>query len=153
MRLDATRGSADRRALVTAGVIAGAVLGSPAPQHLFLAGGRQTMPGYAYRSFAGDAFAIVRLEAARDLFFPLVRARLAASGGWTDTVGHDPTFGQETRVPDSWGTTPTDGLRTSIGAGLGLGWDMLRLDLVRGLDRGGEWQFLVSIDPRFWPIL
>jgi hypothetical protein len=30
---------------------------------------------------------------------------------------------------------------------------MLRLDLVRGLDRGGEWQFLVSIDPRFWPIL
>lgn len=153
IRLDATRGSADRRALVTAGVIAGAVLGSPAPQHLFLAGGRQTMPGYAYRSFAGDAFAIVRLEAARDLFFPFVRARLAATGGWTDTVGHDPTFGQETRVPASWATTPTDGLRTSIGAGLGLGWDMLRLDLVRGLDRGGEWQFLVSIDPRFWPIL
>jgi hypothetical protein len=159
VRLEALRGSADRRSTVGASLSAGAVLGTAQPQHLFLAGGRHTIPGYAYRSFAGEAFAIGRVEVARDLFFPFVRGRLMATGGWLGLVGDDvlelvdATAGRPTGVPSSWRASKTEGVRTSIGAGLGLGWDLLRLDLVRGLDSGGEWQFLVSVDPRFWPIL
>lgn len=151
--LDAMRGTVDRRTTVTATVDAGIALGSLAPQHLYLAGGRHTLPGYAYRSFAGDAYAIGRVEAAHDLFFPFVRARVGLIAGWTDLIGDDPNAGQDSRIPASWGVTATDGLLTSFSAGVGLGWDLLRLDVARGLNGGGEWQFLVSVDPRFWPIL
>jgi hypothetical protein len=156
---EALRGSADRRSTIGFSLSTGAVLGTPAPQHLFLAGGRHTIPGYAYRSFAGEAFAIGRVEATRDILFPFLRGRVSATAGWLDNFHEDAVAiaddagNVRAGVPASWGVRPTESIRTSIGAGIGLGWDLLRLDLVRGLNSGGEWQFLVSVDPRFWPIL
>jgi len=151
--IDAIRESADRHASLEAGLSAGTMIGGAAPQQLFLAGGRNTIPGYAYRSFAGDAFVLTHVEAGRDLLSPFVRGRLTFTAGWTGMLDDDPTAGQQTRVPASWDASPTHGIRPSVGAGVGLGWDLLRLDLARGLGRGGEWQFLLSIDPQFWPIL
>jgi hypothetical protein len=151
--IGAVRVSGDRRSTISAGLLAGAVFGTPAPQQLFLMGGRQTIPGFAFRSFAGDVFTVARVELARDLLFPFVRGRLTGTTGWTDLLDDDPSTSAQARVPATWNTATTGGLRTSIGAGIGLGWDLLRLDLVRGLGSGGEWQFLMSIDPRFWPIL
>jgi hypothetical protein len=43
-------------------------------------------------------------------------------------------------------------MRASAGAGVGLFWDVVRLDVVRGL-RGGEWQLLFSVKPSLWNVL
>src|SRR5690606_41321270 len=51
------------------------------------------------------------------------------------------------------GLPGTDGVRTSVGFGVSGFWDQLRLDLVRGLNRGGEWQLLFSIAPDFRDML
>jgi hypothetical protein len=139
------RGSADRRSSAELRTTAGVALGSPAPQQLFLLGGRHTLPGYPYRVFGGDAFVLANLEAARDLLYPFVRARITGAAGWTGT--------RETEPPLSWGTAETRTVRTSAGLGLGFVYDLLRIDLARGLSRGGEWQLLVSLEPRIWPWL
>jgi hypothetical protein len=36
---------------------------------------------------------------------------------------------------------------------LGLGWDVLRLDLAKGLRDGGEWEVILWVKPDFWPWL
>ncbi|MYG49399.1 MAG: hypothetical protein F4164_08560 [Gemmatimonadales bacterium] len=59
-----------------------------------------------------------------------------------------------------FGVSGGEGLRASTGLGLGLFYDILRLDLMRGL-RGdpspggseGNWVLLLSVDPRFFRIL
>jgi hypothetical protein len=115
--------------------------GDRLPQGHRLIGGRGTLPGYPFRSFVGSAAIAGSLEAATDLWGPLVRLRGGTHAGWS---------GREAAgVLDSWGVEPTAGLRTSVSMGLGLGWDVVRVDVARGLN-GGEWQVLFSIDPRWW---
>jgi hypothetical protein len=31
-----------------------------------------------------------------------------------------------------------------------LGWDVIHLDLARGLREGGEWEFIFSVNHAFW---
>jgi alpha-beta hydrolase superfamily lysophospholipase len=33
------------------------------------------------------------------------------------------------------------------------GWDILRLDLARGLSSGGRWQLVLSVHPELWDML
>jgi hypothetical protein len=33
---------------------------------------------------------------------------------------------------------------------MGLGWDLLHLDAGRGLNEGGDWEFVLSVQRRFW---
>lgn len=152
-RLDLSlrRGSYDRSGVALVTLATGAALGRPPAQRTFLLGGRGTLPGHAYRGFAGDRFALVNLEAARDVWRPFVRARLFSAAGWTD--GSGPTF----RIEPGGGATGTlpraDPIRGSVGAGVGLLWDLVHVDVARGLGPGGEWQLLLSIDPQVWPIL
>ncbi len=116
--------------------------GGAAPaQMLFLLGGRNTLPGYGYRSFEGDRMALVRIEATQAILTPWFRLRLFASSGVTG-LDHD-------RLPQNWTGETTDGLKNSVGAGLGLGWDILRLDAARGVN-GGEWEFILSVNHGFW---
>lgn len=118
---------------------AGIALGKAPPQRMFLIGGRGTIPGWPYRSFGGDRYWSAGAEFGAEIAGPWVRGRLLAYAGWAADGGR--------RLPAAWETAPTDGVRTSLGAGLGLVHDILRVDLARGLD-GGEWQTLVSIRPR-----
>jgi len=37
-------------------------------------------------------------------------------------------------------------VRPSVGAGVALLWDVIRVDAVRGLD-DGEWEWIVSVNP------
>jgi len=82
---------------------------------------------------------------------PFVRARLFSAAGWTDGAG--PSF----RIEPGGAATGTlrraDPIRGSVGGGVGLLWDLLHIDVARGLGPGGEWQLLLSIDPQVWPIL
>jgi hypothetical protein len=128
----------------------------PPPQRLFLLGGVNTLPGYDYRGFVGDAFALVDAEVTRDLWRPWVRGRLLAAAGWSDLlwfddIADDPMAAGPLPTRD-WNARVTGGIRPSLGIGVGIFFDILRIDLARGLD-GGSWQFLLSVHPDLWPIL
>lgn len=173
------RTTADFRTHLRARADAGiAFAGSAAPaddalpsQLHYVLGGRNTLPGYAYRSFAGDAFALAEFEVARDVFWPWIRLRTTAAVGWTEDlreVGEDlspaPTpdaTGSTAMLPPSgrrlhprldWGLPTTRGLRPALSLGAGVFYDMLRVDLARGL-RDGEWQVIFSITPDLWGVL
>jgi len=137
LRADEDRAAADAR--LSAGVLAGDAV----PQRIFLLGGVGTLPGYPFRAFAGTAFALAEAEASHTLGTPLLRARLSAAAGWTRL---------DSPAPPDWPVTGTGGVRASLGAGIGLFWDMLRLDLYRGLDRG-TWQFVLSVKPELRGVL
>jgi hypothetical protein len=124
---------------------AGLLTGTAPPQARFLLGGPATLAGYPYRGFVGDRFALLGLEAHHDLDAPWVRLRAVGAAGWTGLGASPP--------PAGWGTQPTDGLKTSLGAGLGLFYDLLRIDLVRGLQRQGRWQWVISVSPAIADIL
>jgi hypothetical protein len=149
--LSVRHGSYDRSGVANLMVAGGVALGAAPAQRTFLLGGRETLPGHPYRNYAGDRFVLVNLEGARDIRRPFVRARMFAAGGWTHGPG--PSFRMQPGGT-SFGALPNaDPVRGSVGAGVGLLWDLLHVDMARGLGSGGEWQLLVSIDPQVWPIL
>ena len=104
----------------------GVVIGRVPRQQRFVLGGRGTLPGHPYRAQVGDAFWLARAEVSQPLLAPWVALRARAAAG----------------------AVSGGGALVSAGAGLGLGWDVLHLDLARGLD-GGEWELVVSVDRRF----
>jgi hypothetical protein len=138
------RNSADPGWKASVHLNAGATSGGAPAQALFLLGGRGTLPGYGYRSFVGDRYALLRAEATRALLRPWLGLRTFFSVGSTSLSAPVGLSG--------WSPTDSDGLRPSIGAGLALGWDVLRLDFGYGL-RDGGWEVSVSVDPRFHPWL
>jgi hemolysin activation/secretion protein len=117
---------------------------APAQAHFFL-GGRQTLPGYAFRSQIGKKYWLARLEGSADLIPPFVRLRAFTSAGraWGADLFLDPA--------DSFLDEPVT--LVSAGLGVGLGWDVIRLDFARGLREGGEWKVILSVRPDFWPFL
>jgi hemolysin activation/secretion protein len=121
---------------------AGFEIGDFPPQERFFLGGRGTLPGHPSREQAGDIFFLARAEASRAVLQPWVTARASAAGGATGELAQAP--GVINPVLPVW----RDGVRASAGAGVGLLWDVLHLDLMRGLD-GGEWELVVSVDRRF----
>lgn len=139
-----SRGAAGQELALDAS--AGGVLGDTPLQARFLVGGRGTVPGYSFRSYGGDAFGLARATYAADLVPNLVRGRVFAAGGWVD---------------DSTPLSPFDpaslGGRTgellSVGAGLGLFFDILRVDVARGLTDGGVWEVIIEANPSFWDFL
>lgn len=139
-RLDAPERAWRMRTDVAAGM---ASLHTP-PQMLFLLGGHGTLPGHAFRSFVGRRFWMARVEGTHPLRPPWVGIRAFAALGSTSLAGAQP--------PAAWHAHGSDGLRASVGAGLSLGWDVLRLDVARGL-RDGRWDVIFSVDPRFDPWL
>jgi len=123
-------------------------------QRLFLVGGRGTLPGYAFRMWGGDRVALWRGELSRAVVSPWVRLRLIGAAGWTDMS----RAGEAAAT--RFGVLQTPGVRTSAGLGLGLFYDLLRVDVMRGLEgpragdpRGGEWELLLSLNPMLWDIL
>jgi hypothetical protein len=123
----------------------GATVETPV-QELFFLGGRGTLPGWDFRSFVGRAFWLARVEGTHPLLQPWVGIRVFAALGATAFASAS--------LPDGWeGAHDSDGLRASVGAGLSLGWDVLRLDVAHGVGDGGRWEVIFSVDPRFRPWL
>ena len=149
------RRTLDHSADLRLSAMVGASLGAPA-HRLFLFGGRNSLPGYGYRDYVGDVFAIAEAHASRDLWRPWLRLRLIAAAGWSDLAWFDdppadPAASAISPLRD-WDTATTGGVLPALGAGFGIFYDILRVDAVRGLD-GGRWQFLLSINPDLWSIL
>ncbi|NNM04248.1 MAG: hypothetical protein HKO65_04025 [Gemmatimonadetes bacterium] len=123
----------------------GTLLGEPPMQGYFFLGGRQTLPGHAFRSQVGDRFWLARTEGSMDLLHPILRLRAFGAAGRA--------WGKEMfQFPSGTGSGDTPVL-FSAGLGLGLGWDVLRLDFARGLGDGGEWQVILAVRSDFWPFL
>jgi len=145
------RESADHHRNFSVIASAGFVAGETPSQRLFLIGGQNTLPGYGYRTFAGDRFALVNVESRAGVFEPWVGIRavgaIGAAGGLRSTASPAPAQ----PAWATWQTTSTAGIRTSAGAGLSLFWDVLRVDAVRGLN-GGKWQVLIGFHREFWDI-
>jgi hypothetical protein len=125
----------------------GMAFGEIPRQELFLVGGRGTVPGYEFRRFGGDRFVALNAVAAADLWHPWVRGRALGALGWSG-VG-----GPGERAARLWGATPTAGVLPSLGLGVGLVHDVLRLDLARGLARQGRWELIIEATPAFWDFL
>jgi len=75
------------------------------------------------------------------VFPPLLNARAFASAGWTGMGDRS--------LPLGWTGAPTDGVKGSVGVGFGLAWDVVHLDVGRGLGPGGGWGFSLSSSRRF----
>ena len=121
-------------------VSAGLVTDEAPAQALFLLGGRETLPGYTYRDFVGNRFWLVRAEGTFPLRSPWVSLHIFGGMGATYLDARD--------VSTEWQARDSDGLRTTVGAGLAFGWDVLRFDVGRGL-RDGKWELIFSVVPRF----
>ncbi len=119
----ATDGSHEVRTHLAFGTRTGDVL----VQQARYLGGRGTVPGIPFRQARGPIWALGGAEVSRDLQTPWVRLRGGVDLGWTDN-------------------TALAGVR----AGVGLFFDLLRIDLARGMTREGEWQLLLGIDPLWW---
>jgi hypothetical protein len=115
---------------------AGAILGDAPSQLRYLLGGRGTVPGFTFRSLGGDRFALARVVGSGDITAPWVRGRALGAIGWIDGDAPEP------------GAT-----RASIGLGVGLLYDVLRIDLVRGLGDEGRWELVIDTRTAFWDFL
>ncbi len=125
---------------------AGASGGEVPAQRLFLLGGRGTLPGHPFRSWGGDRVGWLDVDISRSVVAPWVRVRALGAVGWTDLT----SAGQA--AADRFGVGQTPGTKTSAGVGLGLFYDILRIDLFRGLD-GGEWEVFISVNRALWSVL
>lgn len=120
---------------------AGGVAADAPPQLLFLLGGRETLLGHPFRAFVGDRFWLFRTEVERSVVEPWLSLRAFASVGQTDL--------RAAELPDGWSDLdPHGGVLAGVGGGVSVLWDVLRVDLGRGLD-GGAWEAAFSVTHRF----
>jgi hypothetical protein len=126
---------------------AGAAFGELPRSALYLIGGRGTVPGYPFREWGGDKFATLRATTSADVWSPLVRGRLFGAAGWSD-VG---TVGRESLL--NWGADTARDPLLSVGAGVGIFYDIIRVDVARGLTDRGRWELIIEANPSFWDFL
>ncbi|HET8656844.1 MAG TPA: hypothetical protein VFL93_15075, partial [Longimicrobiaceae bacterium] len=141
---------APREATLTVAGRAGAVLGDAPTQALFPFGGRGTVPGYGFRGFAGERFVTLSATASAYLWRPWVRGRLLGAIGRVGRDDSDLTCPANASCPPALGGS---GWKPSLGIGVGLVNDILRVDLSRGLAADGRWEVVVDANPSFWDFL
>jgi hypothetical protein len=129
---------------------AGAIVGEAPRQGTWLLGGRGTVPGYAFRSYGGERFGFARATYSADLLPILLRGRVfAAAGAAGGEMPATPVL-----LRNGSGTLlPRTGTMTSVGAGVGILYDIIRIDVARGLGRFGQWEVIVEANPSFWDFL
>jgi hypothetical protein len=137
--------------LVVEGTVAGLTGPANAPaQELVYLGGPVSGPGYGYHQFAGRVGASARVEWRTSVPFfglslgPYGRAPARATLAPFATViysGNEASF-----TPDRAGWYP------AVGVGALLFFDLLRVDVARGLHHG-RWTFSLDVTRDLWPIL
>jgi len=132
---------------IAAGVFTGDTL--PA-QHLVYLGGPTSGPGYDFHEFVGRGGVSQRIEY-RFLapFFGIPLGRFGRAPG-TITLAPFATAVWIDRSADF--KSPRQGWFPSVGLGALTVFDVLRLDVARGL-RNGRWTFSVDIGRDFWSVL
>ena len=137
----------DRDARLEVDLSGGAAFGDLPRQGLYLLGGRGTVPGQPFRAYGGDRFATARATGSADVLAPFLRGRIFTAAGWTG-VG---SAGEASL--SRWGATTADEGIFSVGAGVGIFYDILRVDVARGLGPDGRWELIIEANPSFWDFL
>jgi hypothetical protein len=120
------------------------------PQDLIRAGGPVTAPGYRAHQFVSRALLSQRLEWQLPVPFPAIPiGRWGRSPGKATVAPLAAVVVQEER--DVSGRRRFAGY-PSVGAGLLVFFDLVRLDVARGL-RDGRWTFAVDLSRDLWRIL
>jgi hypothetical protein len=124
-----------------------------ASQLSLFAGGPTSAPGYPVGVIQGDAVASVRAE----LRFaaPFVRVPLRQFGTAPARMVLVPfvhAVGATGVTPQSTGDQRFNGIYPSVGIGGLFIFDLIRVDVARGL-RKGQWMFNIDVDRAFWGIL
>ncbi|MGD8865991.1 MAG: hypothetical protein PVI01_00130 [Gemmatimonadales bacterium] len=135
------------RLSAAAGVVTG---GRIAAQRLLPLGGRGTVPGYRFHDYVGNVHATVGVELSRPLWYPLVSVDLFADAGWAGIEGNSArdAVAVWNRAGDLAGETR--GPLVGAGAGVGLLFDILWVEVARGLVQGGRWEVVVRVRGEFW---
>ncbi|NIR43546.1 MAG: BamA/TamA family outer membrane protein [Gemmatimonadetes bacterium] len=130
---------------------AGAAGGGRLPaQRLFPAGGRGTVRGYDFHRFIGNLYGAGSLELARSIAYPIVSAVAFADVGWTGIEGNSGRRAVEVWNEAGTAAEASDGVLVSAGAGLGLFFDIIRVELARGLRQDGAWELIFRARREFW---
>jgi hypothetical protein len=154
--------------LVTTTTLAG--MASQAPdmsyelrQDFVYFGGPRSAPGYAYHSLVSNAGMSERVEwlmPAPFVPFSLGRFGRVPARGRFGVVAHVvgmPAVRSAVCTPGGPIPLPCPtergGWFPSVGAAYLLPFDILRIDVARGLARGGRWTFNIDLSREFWPIL
>ena len=120
------------------------------PQQLLLrAGGPVSAPGYRFHEFASDRMAGARVEwhaPVRFISVPLGRWGRTPAQATIAPFAGSVFVASTSDLPDQSGGYPY------VGVGALLFFDLLRLDVARGL-RDGRWRFGVDVVRDFWSIL
>jgi hypothetical protein len=53
----------------------------------------------------------------------------------------------------NWGADTARDPLLSVGAGVGIFYDILRVDIARGLTERGRWELIIEANPSFWDFL
>ena len=123
--------------------------GEVPPQDLVFLGGPTTGPGYAYHQFAGSLGASARAEWRQSVPFPsLGLGRFGRTPRAATLAPYLHTMYLARPSVLSRGT----GWRPSVGTAALLFFDLLRLDIARGV-RGGGWTFSIDVSRDFWSVL
>ncbi len=121
------------------------------PQWLVFAGGPWSAPGYDAAAFATRAVVSQRIEIRQP-----VRGPTIPLGRYGKAPGHITLapYAQVMATASGISSTPSRvaGVWPSAGAGALFFFDLLRVDVARGL-RDGAWRFAIDIDRGFWGIL
>ncbi|MBT8404482.1 MAG: hypothetical protein KJP18_11525 [Gemmatimonadetes bacterium] len=125
---------------------AGGTEGAAPPQAYVLLGGRGTLPGHPHRTLVGNRYWLADARVGRSLRTPWIGIHATAAVGQAFIDGPDV-------LPTGWVGLPSAGVRGSLGLGVDALWDVVTIDVARGLGPGGEWTLLVGVNPRFHPWL
>jgi hypothetical protein len=119
-------------------------------QHLVYLGGPTTGPGYDFHEFVGRGGVSQRIEY-RFLapFFPIPLGRFGRAPGTVTLAPFATAVWIDRSAPFK---APRQGWYPSVGLGALTVFDVLRLDVARGL-RDGRWTFSVDIGRDFWSVL
>lgn len=123
---------------------------STAPQHHVFLGGPISAPGYDYHQLAGSRGGFARLEWRGNISFPSIPL---GRFGRTPASATLAPFGHVAWIsaPAPFSTAHA-GAYPSVGLGLLPFFNLLRIDVARGL-RDGRWTFGLDITRDFWPVL
>jgi hypothetical protein len=139
--------------------LAGGSDGVPAQEMVYL-GGPVSAPGYDYHSLKTTQALSQHLEWQLAVPFPSFSlgrfGRVPGSAMFAPYVHAVETLSSDCTMlvtpVGSCGTTGS-GFHPSIGAGLLSPFDLLRIDVAKGLGRGGRWIFNIDVSREFWRIL
>ncbi len=133
---------------------AGSAFGGRLPaQRLFPVGGRGSVRGYDFHSFVGNLFASVVTEISCEVYHPFLSVALFADLAWVGIEGEAAERAAAVWNQESSPAGGSEGALLGVGAGIGLLFDTVRIDLARGLNAGGIWELVFSVRSDFWPWL